>query len=127
MGRVKGSDVQHPFQLMGQLMAADAALLKEAREVFYEHSRDCMFTPTLVNYNKMVGKPEVKLMRDKIKQGIRKYLAEEPRSVKLVGSLPKAPYSRTLYGRIAQGTEIVDVGTGDGKRLVGFQNQLEIE
>jgi len=38
---------------------------------------------------------------------------------------PKPPPAKELYGRLSKGMKVVDVGSGDAKRLIQFEGQVE--
>jgi len=122
------SAVEHPMQQMALLMIEKrdvfVELAEKVRGLVKEHG--LMQTPTLYDHAKLLellGEKELKYYRGHVAEVLK-----QERSLKeVVREHPKAPYAATLYGRVEKDAPVLDVGSGDGKRLIQFEGQLNLK
>jgi len=117
------SGKQHPFTAMvGDMVNGGGELRKMALHV-RNMAKGLKVTPSLFDaslFEKLKSDGSEAAMKDMIRAMLKK------ETLKPVVHSVRPPPNRELYGRIDNGKKVLDVGSGDGKRLVRFEADLDL-
>jgi len=121
------SSVKHPLHDLALQMIQNRPefleLAQKARKIVQEKS--LMITPTLYDHKALLTELGPKTLQ-KYRDIIQSVLDSEKDLVLATREFPKPPPAVALYGRVEKGAPVLDVGSGDGKRLLQFEGPLNV-
>jgi hypothetical protein len=122
--------VLNPFHRMGKVLAEAstgelARMAKETRTLAY----DLKTTPRCLDVNELVRRAKASGLYDRLAKVVRATVAEEPPlgKVPLEAFVARPPPATHLYSRVEKGADVLDVGSGDGKRLISYRKEFDLK
>lgn len=97
--------------------------LRALRESIMRKAKGLKVTPNLYDRNRLMA--ALQSEKQQFMQIMRSATAKESFDVRR--ELPRPPASRELYGRILVRKRVLDVGSGDGRRLVQLAARVDLE